>query len=68
MTPLGAFLGGVLGTTLGLRPTIAIGAIGASLSVVLLLLWPLRRGRAIADADALLQPYNERFQQEPSPA
>ncbi len=34
MIPLGALVGGVLGTLIGLRPTIAIGAIGAAVAVL----------------------------------
>ena len=40
--PLGAIVGGILGTTLGLRPTLAAGAGGMLLVVVALLLSPVR--------------------------
>ena len=40
--PVGALLAGLLGTTLGLRPTLAIGALGLQLGFVILLLSPLR--------------------------
>jgi len=61
MIPVGALLGGALGTVIGLRPTIAIGAVGAALSVVTLFLSPLPRIRVTADADELVRPLNERF-------
>jgi MFS family permease len=59
--PVGAFLGGALGTILGLRPTIAIGAIGASVAVLPLVVSPLRGVRTTADAEELVREYNERF-------
>jgi MFS family permease len=40
--PVGALLAGVLGATLGLRPTLLIGALGIQLGFVILLLSPLR--------------------------
>jgi hypothetical protein len=40
--PIGALLAGLLGGTLGLRPTLAIGALGIQLGFVILLLSPLR--------------------------
>jgi MFS family permease len=39
--PIGAFLGGVLGSTIGLRPTLWVGAIGSTLSFVPLLFSPV---------------------------
>jgi len=59
--PVGALLGGTLGTVLGLRTTIAIGAIGASVAVLPLLFSPLRAVRTTADAEELVRGYNERF-------
>jgi MFS family permease len=59
--PLGALLGGALGTWLGLRPTVAVGAIGASVAVVPLLFSPLRGIKGIDDAEELVQSYNDRF-------
>jgi MFS family permease len=41
--PLGSLLGGILGATIGLRPTLAIGGLGMLLPVVWLVLSPLRR-------------------------
>ena len=40
--PLGSLLGGTLGTWIGLRPTLAVAAMGALLSVVWVVLSPLR--------------------------
>jgi MFS family permease len=59
--PLGALLGGVLGSTIGLRPTLAIGAIGASVAVVPLFLSPLRTVRETVDADEIVRTFNEQF-------
>lgn len=61
VVPLGALLGGGLGTWLGLRTTVAIGAIGACLAVLPLLLSPLARIRSVEEAQELVRPYNERF-------
>jgi MFS family permease len=49
--PLGAITGGVLATTIGLRPTLFVGAIGASLAVVPLLLSPIRSLVRVPDED-----------------
>jgi predicted MFS family arabinose efflux permease len=43
--PIGALIGGVLGTALGLRTTLWIGAIGEVLSIVWLLVSPMRTMR-----------------------
>jgi len=59
--PVGALLGGTLGTVLGLRPTIAIGAAGASLAALPLFFSPLRAVKTTEDAEALVREYNERF-------
>lgn len=67
MIPLGALLGGALGTFIGLRPTIAIGAVGASLAVLPLLFSPLRRVKVTADAEEMVRSYNERFALASSP-
>lgn len=63
MIPVGALVGGALGTLIGLRPTIAIGAAGASIAVVPLYLSPLRTIRTTNDALELVRPFNERFEQ-----
>lgn len=59
--PVGALLGGALGTWLGLRPTVAVGAIGASVAVLPLLFSPLRRIKGLEEAEGLVRSYNERF-------
>jgi len=59
--PVGALLGGTLGTVLGLRATIALGAAGAALAVLPLVFSPLRAVQTTADAEELVRAYNERF-------
>ena len=59
--PVGALLGGTLGSVLGLRTTIAIGAIGAAVAVLPLVFSPLRAVRTTADAEELVREYNARF-------
>jgi MFS family permease len=59
--PLGMLLGGTLGTLIGLRPTIAIGAAGAVLAVLPLVLSPLRSVRQTEDAEELVGTFNDRF-------
>ena len=49
--PLGALLGGVLGSSIGLRPTIVVGAIGGLLAVVPLVLSPVRSIVRVPDSD-----------------
>lgn len=61
MIPLGVLLGGALGTFIGLRPAIAIGAVGASLAVLPLFFSPLRKVRVTANAEGMVQSYNEQF-------
>jgi len=41
--PIGSFVGGILGNTIGIRTTMWIGAIGGLLAVVPPLLSPVRR-------------------------
>ena len=48
--PIGALIGGVLGTALGLRPTLWIGVIGQVLAVGWLLASPMRSMRDFPDA------------------
>lgn len=43
--PLGALLAGILGTTVGLRETVWIGAVASTVSALVLLAGPLRRDR-----------------------
>jgi MFS family permease len=45
--PIGSIIGGALGTTIGILPTIWIGAIGGLLGMVPLLLQPVRSLRAL---------------------
>jgi hypothetical protein len=40
--PIGSLLGGYLGTTIGLRPTLAITAVGSSLAFLWIFLSPVR--------------------------
>jgi MFS family permease len=40
--PIGSLLGGLLGTTIGLRPTLTVGAIGMSLAFIWVLFSPIR--------------------------
>ena len=49
--PLGALVGGLLGETLGLRPTLVLAAAGGVLSVLWLLPSPIPRIRSLADLD-----------------
>ncbi|HUH16167.1 MAG TPA: MFS transporter [Gaiellaceae bacterium] len=59
--PLGALLGGALGTWLGLRTTVAIGAVGACAAVLPLLFSPLARVKTTGEAQELVRTYNETF-------
>ena len=59
--PIGALLGGALGSVLGLRPTIAIGAVGASVAVLPLVFSPLRVVKTTEDAETLVREHNELF-------
>lgn len=52
--PIGGLVGGALGSSIGLRPTLLIGAIGAALSFLPLLTSPLRSIRVVEDAEAFL--------------
>jgi MFS family permease len=49
--PIGSVVGGVLGATIGIRPTFLLAAAGAALSVLWLLGSPLLHLRAMADLD-----------------
>jgi MFS family permease len=61
MIPLGALAGGGLGTVLGLRETIAIGAVGALVAVAPMYLSPLRAISTTGDAERLVREYTEAF-------
>lgn len=52
--PLGMLAGGTLGTNMGLRETMWIGAVGSSLCFLALLASPIRRIRTVADAERLV--------------
>jgi MFS family permease len=56
--PLGALVGGVLGTLIGIRPTLWVGAFGVLLCPLPVLLSPLRRLRDLpaAVADEVVEP------------
>jgi MFS family permease len=49
--PLGSLVGGVLASTIGLRPTLFVGAIGASLAVLPLLFSPVRSLQRVPELD-----------------
>ena len=49
---VGALLGGLLGSTIGLRPTLWIGAAGALLGALMLLPTPIARLRELPEPDA----------------
>jgi MFS family permease len=51
--PLGSLVGGALASQIGLRPTILVGAIGASLAVLPVLLSPVRSLRAMPEPEEL---------------
>lgn len=59
--PVGALLGGGLGTWLGLRATVAIGAAGAVVALLPLLRSPLRTLKRTDEAEALVAAHNETF-------
>jgi MFS family permease len=48
--PIANFLGGLLGSTIGLRPTMVIGSAGTLLAVIPVALSPVRRLRTIEEA------------------
>jgi len=52
--PLGMLAGGALGTTIGLRETMWIGAVGSSLCFLALFASPIRQVRTVADAEQLV--------------
>ncbi len=47
--PAGSFMGGILGTLLGLRPAIAIGVVGSSLAFLWVLLSPVRSLKTVPE-------------------
>jgi MFS family permease len=54
--PFGAVVGGVLGSGIGLRPTLIVAATGGALSCLWLLPSPIRRVKGLAELDAI-DPY-----------
>jgi len=52
--PLGALIGGFLGQTIGVRPTLAVAALGGLLAALWLALSPVRRLRVIPAAEEVL--------------
>jgi MFS family permease len=54
--PVGAVLGGLLGTWIGLAPTMVVAAVGGSLSVLFLLWSPVYATRTIEGLDAVHAP------------
>jgi MFS family permease len=54
--PLGAVVGGLLGTVIGLRPTLIVAAVGGALSCLWLLRSPVRSVRSLRDVDGI-DPY-----------
>jgi RimJ/RimL family protein N-acetyltransferase/MFS family permease len=48
--PLGALIGGALGTAIGLRPTLVLAGVGGALSAAFLLASPVRRIASLDDA------------------
>jgi MFS family permease len=59
--PFGSLTGGALGTALGLRETIWIGAIGAALSALPLIFSPMRRVRVVGDAEEMVEDLNAAY-------
>lgn len=57
--PLGNLCGGAIGSTIGLHVAIWVGAVGATVSVLPLLLSPMRQVRVTSDAHALVAGLNE---------
>jgi MFS family permease len=52
--PFGMLLGGALGSSIGLRETMWVGAIGASMCFIVLLASPIRHVKTVADAEQLV--------------
>lgn len=55
VNPLGALAGGTLASAVGLRNALWLGAAGASVAFLPLLLSPIRSVRTLSDADAALE-------------
>jgi hypothetical protein len=61
VTPIGALVGGILGTYLGLRLTLLVGAVGTMLAVVWILVSPVAKLRQMPDAIADLEADEEKL-------
>jgi MFS family permease len=59
--PFGGLLGGALGSSIGLRPTLWIGAIGSSVAFLPMLFSPYRRVSTHSDAEEVSRSINEEF-------
>ena len=59
--PLGSLLGGALGSAIGLRPTILIGAVGAVLAILPMFFSPIRKIKTTGDAEEIVHDINARF-------
>jgi predicted MFS family arabinose efflux permease len=55
IAPFGAIAGGFLGSSIGLRATISIDAVGALIPIAVLFLSPLTKVRQVADARAAVE-------------
>jgi hypothetical protein len=58
-------LGGVLGTYVGLRETVLIGAAGRALAGLIILRSPVRSIRRLEDADAIVATFNATVARSP---
>jgi MFS family permease len=61
VVPLGGLTGGVLGSHIGLRDTLWVGAVGASLAFLPLIFSPVRLVKETADAEGLVREINAEF-------
>ncbi len=52
INPVGAFAGGALASSVGLRSALWVGALGAAIAFLPLLFSPVRSVRTLADAEA----------------
>ena len=66
--PLGSFAGGALASRIGLRPTIWVGALGACLPFLPVLLSPVRTLRTVPEAEPEAEPPAVAIPTPPAPA
>ena len=59
--PFGGLAGGALGSSIGLRPTLWLGAVGASVTFIPMLLSPVRRVMRQTDAEEMVRAVNDDF-------